>query len=314
MRCNHSVHDLRINPFQTNTAIMSKKKQAPEDVPIGTTLDELDHRHIVDTETPKSLLYIGVAALVVAVIVALVFNNHIENKKAAAEAMGSASSTEELQAVADEHAGTVSAGTALIELSNQQIAEGRFEEGVATIDSFLEDYSDHPLAAKALLAKASALIRLDRTDDAMTTLDQFNATHNDSPLADLATLLRGDIEKQRGNSEAAETAYAIVASSDAAGGSLAQLANSRQEFVNYTSPREVEPAPEPEPELPTNGNLPPAPTANPEMDALINKITKENEATAAEEAAPETIEEEAAEQVAPEPAESAPSEETTTEG
>lgn len=277
---------------------------------MGATLDELDHRHIVETKTPKGLLFGGIAALTVTVIVALMFTNHVENKQAAAEAVGSASTAEELQAAAEEHAGSVSAGTALIELSNQQIAEGRYEEGVTTLDSFLKDYSNHPLVARALLAKASALIRLDRADDAITTLDQFSAKHSESPLADLATLLRGDIEKERGNSEAAEAAYTIVASSEGAGGSLAQLASSRQKFVNYTSPREVEPAPKPAPELPLNGDLPPASTGNPELDALINQVSQSNEDTTVEETTTEAAEEQsAAKKAAAAPVESATTEE-----
>jgi len=269
---------------------MSNKEQEPLNAPLGTTIDELDHRHIVESATPKGLLYIAVGSLTLAVIVAFIFNNHIENKRAAAEAMGSAATAEELQAVADEHAGSVSAGTALIELSNQQIAEGRFEEGVATLDTFLKDYSKHPLVDRALLAKASAQMRLDRNDDAIATLDQFAAKHNDSPFSDLATILRGDVEKERGNKEAALAAYTIAASSEAAGGSLAQLARERQKFVNYTSPREVEPAPMPEPELPVNGNLPAAPTGDPEIDAMINQVMQQNQAATPETTLPATEE------------------------
>ncbi|QQL44435.1 tetratricopeptide repeat protein [Sulfuriroseicoccus oceanibius] len=261
---------------------MSTQNQLPSDTPIGSSLDEIAARKPAGDQHSRRLITGTIIALVFGIGISVIFVIKNQKAKAAAEAFGSASTNEELQAVVDNHPGSAAAGSALIALAANLAEDGKPAEAISTLDTFIADFQTHALVPQALISKATIQAAQNETDAAIATLDTFDANHGTSALAPLASLTRGDILKGAGKLEEAKAVYDLIPSDSL----IAGQRDERLRFLNFTPPVEVEPAPEPVEEEAT-----PAVEATPAFEAAPATDAAPAEEAAVEETTEEVVEE-----------------------
>jgi len=181
----------------------------------------------------------------------------------AAEAFVSAATIDDLKAVADKYAGTVSGGNALLMLADRQLDQlDKPKEAKATLEKFVANHSSDPLYQNGVFALGCVEQRLGNTDAALGHFQKV-AEAGAVPSA-AATLRAGDLLLEKGEFEKAKSTYEGLApkfpSSPFIAASGERIAIADRKIVlrdNPAPPPEPEPEPEPVEATPgTQGNTP----------------------------------------------------------
>jgi hypothetical protein len=103
--------------------------------------------------TYKTRIITFAALLIVALLLVATFQM-AQHRKAtySRELLNSSSTPSEYQMVIDRYPGTMAAGNAHLLLAAKQREEGKYEDAIATLESFVRNYPDHPLVGGAELS------------------------------------------------------------------------------------------------------------------------------------------------------------------
>ncbi|GAA5126770.1 tetratricopeptide repeat protein [Luteolibacter yonseiensis] len=184
-------------------------------------------------------------------------------REAAGAALVKAESSAAYQAVADGHADTSAAGSALVLLANQQWIVNEKDNSVATLQKFISTYPEHPAIYSAKANLGSKLMALGKTGDATKILEELVSTPEAKYIAPFALVSLGDIAKTGGDLAKAEESYKKV-QSDYPDSPFSQTASQRLLVLKAKSPLEIEPPPAPPaPPAPGGAGAPPSLTPAP---------------------------------------------------
>jgi TolA-binding protein len=184
------------------------------------------------------LLAVGAATLVV--------YRGIEKSReeTAGAALNRASATADYQAVVKDHADTVAAGSARILLADSLWAEGKKDDSINSLRTFLESHPDHPAAPSAKSSLGSKLMDQGKSGDAVKVFEEVAADPTARFIAPFALISLGDLTKDGGDLEKAETYYNRVRT-EFADSTFVDSANRRIATLKAKPPVEIEPPPAP---------------------------------------------------------------------
>ena len=203
-------------------------------------------------------------------------------------AFTSATTRTDLEKVADDHPGSVAAGSALFSIADRQMAASEYEAAVATLKKFTADFPDHPLYYRALLGLGSAAEKQGKSDEAAGYFQQVIGAGDKSELVPLATICKIELMVAKGELDKAKEEYEAFGV-NFTGSPFVEKAIDRLKAVEMRiklanapeapeEPADPEPGPEKtEPEDPTKAD----PTETPPADTGgAPDGTPENEGTA----------------------------------
>jgi TolA-binding protein len=128
----------------------------------------------------------GLAAVVVAILIAGAWMLYSAHVRSSAEALYSVAGTPEAwREVAAQYPGSIPAGNALLRLAVSYRAEGKIEEAAGELESFTSRYSGHPLIGAAYLALGGVREMQGNTEAA---LDAYRTSSGSYPKAYTAAL------------------------------------------------------------------------------------------------------------------------------
>lgn len=206
------------------------------------------------------LLALGAAGLVV--------YRGIESGRqtSAGAALSKAEDLATLQAVVDEHADTIAAGSAMVLLANSQWTDGKQDEAVGTLQKFIADSPTHPAIPTAKASLASKLMTQGKSGDAAVIFEQLSTDPAARYIAPYALISLGDMAKDAGDLEKAEPYYVKV-TTEFPDSAFAETANKRNAAIKAKPPTEIEAPAEPEkpadPADALKSSLPPGVTITP---------------------------------------------------
>ena len=265
------------------------------DAPPSAAIGEIEHgpsqfEQFLEKNFKK---LIALALLIILAVSAFVIMRQLGDAKAreAGNALLAAEDPDALRAVSKDYPDSASGGTAQVLLADQLWHEGKEEEAVQTLESFLSSNNDHPASSQAQFALASIAFKKGETDKARSNYEAVLNNGAAKALHPLALVALGDIAKAAGDEEKARSYYnqKIENYSNYAD---QNLASTRLSLVGVDAPVKVgppEPTPTPAPALaPTP--LAPVPatpaTPAPEAPEAPEAPITENVPTESEEAAP----------------------------
>lgn len=195
----------------------------------------------------KKLLFLCLALVVAAAAYGLVrYSNHAKAVKAG-EAFASAKTVEDLDAVLQQHGGTLAAGNALLKKAELLWEQNKKTTSVDVLREFTEKNKSHPLYAQALLGLGSKLESLGKRSEAKPVFEQIISEFPTNDVAALAELRLGDILWADGKEDEAKKVYEGLAvkfpGSDAA---ILNQGETRGEWIAAKLPtKEVDGPPKP---------------------------------------------------------------------
>ena len=172
----------------------------------NVTPSEFDPGHFWEHHKGKILLYGGI--LLVALLISAIYQVNEHRKLAGSRAaLASASTAEEYAAVIEKFGGTMSAGNAHLLLAASQREEKKYDEAIATLESFLKAYPDHPLAGGALLSIGEIQEVAGRTDEALATYKETVEKYPDTYGAPAAMMAEATFFKNSGKTDDARRVF-----------------------------------------------------------------------------------------------------------
>jgi predicted negative regulator of RcsB-dependent stress response len=126
---------------------------------------------------------------------------------AAGAALAQAASEADYRQVIDKYSGTVAAGDACLFLAGQLRAEGKYDDALQVLQSFLDKYPKHPLDHAGDLSFAETLEAQGKTDEALSKYQEVAAKYPDTYSAPLAVLSQANLLKYQGKIEEARRTY-----------------------------------------------------------------------------------------------------------
>lgn len=194
----------------------------------------------------------AIAVLVVLGAIAFVVLRGINDGKetAAAHALFMADEAGALKQVADDHAGSRAAGSALLLLAERQWKDGEKDQSIETLRAFLADHPSHPALGTARASLGSKLMAQGANDAAVEVFRALAEDPAQSFIAPFALISLGDIAREGGDKSAAREYYSSAkAEGDMAGG-FAQVATDRIAMLDADPPVEIDPPAPPSPKEP----------------------------------------------------------------
>ncbi len=180
---------------------------APTEPADPSPLDEaLNVSPVEDFLENNQALVGGALVLLVLIVSGVIVGRGLQAnaRQAAAMAYAEADSIRSFERVAEDHAGSVAAGNALIRKAGLLEEEGRIDEARAALVGFLERYKKHPLRDQALIILGRMAIDEGNTASAR---DFYSRVGDDSAFAPLAQIRLGDLALQEGDVIAARDIY-----------------------------------------------------------------------------------------------------------
>ncbi len=142
----------------------------------------------------KGSVIIGAIALLVILVVGLSWFAISRSARIASEqAFATAKTAAELQAVIDEHGGTVVAGNAALLLAKLQREDGKVDESTQTLRAFVDSQPDHPMAPLARVSVAENLALEGKAGEAESALQSVVDVDADSFAAPVAMLFKAEL-------------------------------------------------------------------------------------------------------------------------
>jgi tol-pal system protein YbgF len=152
--------------------------------------------------TYKTRIITFAALLIVALLLVATFQM-AQHRKAtySRELLNSSSTPSEYQMVIDRYPGTMAAGNAHLLLAAKQREEGKYEDAIATLESFVRNYPDHPLVGGAELSIGETQRAAKQREKALETFETTASKYRDSYGAPAAMLAEASIYIADGKSE-----------------------------------------------------------------------------------------------------------------
>jgi TolA-binding protein len=154
------------------------------------------------------------ATLLVAGLVIYFASELLRTRKlaAAAQELASAKDADGYRRVISDYRGTAAAGDAHLLLADQLRKEGKLDEALTTLRTFIDNYGDHPLISGAWTSLAVTQEAQGKQDEALSTYQKVSTTFATSFSAPIALLAQGRIFKEKGKTEDAKRIYDQVIS------------------------------------------------------------------------------------------------------
>jgi len=233
---------------------MSKKTESqPESgpSPIGEISQEPSALEAFLDANQKKLILVGILAILC--LIGYVIYDGLR-KLAASDAAGevaAARTVPELDAVSKSRAGTNAGGSALIFKSQRLWQDQQQQEAIDTLQSFVNDYPEHPAIGSAYASIGSYHQQMGKLDEAKAAYEKSAETT--TAASSLALLSLGDLARSAGDHDAAEAFYKRITTEYEDSHFQAKTwARQRLELIGVDAPTEKAP------ELPT-----PAPATAP---------------------------------------------------
>lgn len=151
-----------------------------------------------------------------------------------------------LQAVIKDHSDTHAASSAMILLADRQWSDGQQDAAITTLRNFIAANPEHPAFATAKASLGSKLMAQGKAADATAVFQEIADDPKARFIAPYALISLGDLAKNAGDLEKAESSYSRV-KKDFPESSFADTANKRIATLKAKPPVEVEPPPAPAP-------------------------------------------------------------------
>jgi TolA-binding protein len=201
----------------------------------------------------KSKILLYGALIIVALAIFGLYKWNEDRVKAASEAAFSTAKTaDDFRKVAEEYPRSIAGANAQLMLADRQRADGKLDDAIATLRSFVSQHPDHPLISVAWTSLASALEAKADFGEALTTYQKVTMSYPTSATAPVAFLGQARVLAAQGKSEDARRIYETV---------IGQFQNSpfamrAQQQVQLLKKQ----APEAAPSAPAEGTAPAAAT------------------------------------------------------
>ena len=130
-----------------------------------------------------------------------------ERVKASGALFAQAKTADDYKAVIEKYPHTISAGNASLLLAQTLRDEKKYDDAVATLRKFTQDFPDHPLLSTGWLSLAETLEAQGKTDEAASTFQQVTSKFPDSYSAPIAALEQANLLRLRGKNDEARVAY-----------------------------------------------------------------------------------------------------------
>ena len=127
-----------------------------------------------------------------------------------AQALAQAADAAGWRKVMADFSGTAAAGDAHLLLAEQLRKEGKLDEAVTTLRSFIDQYPQHPLLSGGWTSLAATLEAQGKADEALSTYQKVSASHATSFSAPVALLAQGRIYKEKGKADEARRIFEQV--------------------------------------------------------------------------------------------------------
>lgn len=123
----------------------------------------------------------------------------VRNSRAAKAFMG-AHDTKGWESVIRRYSGTIAAGNAYLQIAGTQAANGQYSESDKSYQTFIRDYSSHPLFVNALFGLASNAEAEGKTDDALKYYSDISSSnrYGSDYLAPMALYYQGRMTEKNG--------------------------------------------------------------------------------------------------------------------
>jgi predicted negative regulator of RcsB-dependent stress response len=199
-------------------------------------------------------IFVFAILLIIAAIAAVVYRG-VEASKAqsAGIALIKADDVPAYQSVIDSNPSSPAAGSAMILLANAQWSSGKKDESIATLRKFIAEYPTHPALYTAKASLGTKLISQGKSGDATTVLEEISTDAPGNYMAPFALISLGDIAKNAGDLEKAESYYSKVQKFPDS--NFITTATARLTTLKSKAPTEIEPPPAP-PAPPTDAAAP----------------------------------------------------------
>lgn len=205
----------------------------------------------------------AVAALTVLIVLAflaLVIHHSIRDKREenAGAALVKASDATALQKVISDRPGTSAAGTASVLLADKQWTDGRQDDAIKTLRTFLSGNPEHPAVPAARMNLASKLAGQGKADEAAKLFREAAGDPASAYIAPLAWISLGDLAHAANKPDEAEEHYKKALSGEFTGSPFNSIATERAAGLRAKAPVEIDPPPAPK-ETPGEPKLQPTP-------------------------------------------------------
>jgi TolA-binding protein len=130
--------------------------------------------------------------------------------ESAARALAEAKDEASLHKVTGDFAGTAAAGDAYLLLAESLRKEGKADEAVTTLRTFIDKYPDHPLISGAWTSLAATQEAQGKMDEALSTYQKVSTTFATSFSAPVALLGQARIFKEKGKTDEARRLFEQV--------------------------------------------------------------------------------------------------------
>jgi len=123
----------------------------------------------------------------------------VRNSRAAKAFVG-AHDIKDWESVIRRYPGTIAAGNAYLQIAGTQAANGQYSESDKSYQTFIKDYSSHPLFVNALFGLASNAEAEGKTDDALKYYSDISSSNRYSSdyLAPMALYYQGRMSEKSG--------------------------------------------------------------------------------------------------------------------
>jgi hypothetical protein len=141
------------------------------------------------------------AALVILVLIgvgAYIGYQAVRNSRAA-KSFAAAHDIKGWQSVIHRYAGTIAAGDANLRIAAAQATAGQYSESNTSYQTFLKDYSGHPLFVNGIFGLASNAEAEGKTDEALKYYADVSSHYASSYLAPMALYYHGRLTEKNGN-------------------------------------------------------------------------------------------------------------------
>lgn len=203
----------------------------------------------------KKLIIVGILAILCLVGYVIVTGLQKKAKEDAAAAVADARTVPQFEVVSKEYAGENAGGSAVILKSQLLWDDQQQQEAIASLESFVSEYPEHPAVGSAYASLGSYQQQLENLDKAKEAFQK--AADSESAASSLALLSLGDLALQGGEDEKAKEIYnKIVSEYETSHLQVKSMAQNRLKLVNVDSPAEKAPEP-PKPAITPSAITPP---------------------------------------------------------
>ncbi len=162
-------------------------------------------------EQHKSKINLYAGLVIAALVIFATYQYTSEQRAAAAStALAQAAKPEDYRQVIEKYPRTVAAGDAYLLLAKQLRDDQKYDDAIAALRTFTQQFEKHPLASTGWLSLGQTLEAAGKTDEAADTYQQVTTKFPDSYSAPIAALAQANLLRAKGKIDDAKRAYENV--------------------------------------------------------------------------------------------------------